>query len=142
MLLSFPVIILTCLCFSLSLLCARAGYGGLRCEYHVCETGLCGNGTCVKTEVPPFYNCSCNEGYTGENCTDMVNPCQGVDCNHGTCESVGNSYNCTCEQGACVCVRVRACVCVCVRACVCVCVRVCVCVCVCVRACVHVCVCA
>ena len=109
-------------CASLSPLCARAGYDGLRCESHTCQPGLCGNGTCVKTVVPPFYNCSCNEGYTGENCMDMVNPCQGVDCKHGMCESVGNSYNCTCEPGACACVRLCVCACACSRMCACACV--------------------
>ena len=74
-----------------------AGYIGLRCESHECDDpDVCGNGTCVQSDVYPFYKCSCHDGYTGETCTEMLDRCAGVDCNNGNCTAVGDSYNCSC----------------------------------------------
>ena len=44
--------------------------------------------------------CSCVDGYTGENCEDLVDNCKSGPCmNNATCINSLNNYSCECKNG-------------------------------------------
>lgn len=60
------------------------------------------NGNC--TDYIGGYSCSCNNGYEGANCDQLVNPCTLTTnlCGNGTCvlnASSPNNYQCNCNPG-------------------------------------------
>jgi len=83
------------------------GYGGDKCEIEIieCEDQPCENGgTC--TDKIGTYSCDCSgTGYTGFNCTQVVDQCKGsinptTPCNdRGKCKNNNGDYTCDCEDG-------------------------------------------
>ena len=55
-----------------------------------------GEGKCTRNTIGTngSNTCICNGSYTGPNCENR-DPCQGVNCNHGTCEN----GKCNCDTG-------------------------------------------
>ena len=46
------------------------------------------------------YECSCDVGWTGRNCTENIDDCAGQPCVHSTqCIDGINDYTCVCLQG-------------------------------------------
>ena len=67
---------------------------------NLCSDSLCKNsGLCVANGLS--YNCVCLPGYTGFDCSFVVNQCYSNPCLNGaTCNNLGvNCYNCTCQPG-------------------------------------------
>ena len=62
-----------------------------------CSHGNC-NCTCLPKEM--YYNCSCNEGYTGVNCDQDINECMNgsipsnICGDNGTCWNTNGSFRC------------------------------------------------
>lgn len=50
-----------------------------------------------------IYTCECQRGWSGENCADIVDPCQNAPCGiHGRCDTVGSApgeFTCQCLDG-------------------------------------------
>ncbi|CAC5424205.1 unnamed protein product [Mytilus coruscus] len=54
-------------------------------------------GTCI--DVINFYNCSCIDGYTGNNWQTKINECKSNPCqNNGTCVEIVGGYHCVCTN--------------------------------------------
>ncbi|XP_069124277.1 LOW QUALITY PROTEIN: uncharacterized protein [Argopecten irradians] len=64
-----------------------------------CTTTPCnGNGICSVINHVGF--CTCNAGYTGSTCNNMLNYCATSPCVNGQCNNLdGTDYNCTCYSG-------------------------------------------
>ncbi|WAR31504.1 FBP1-like protein [Mya arenaria] len=64
-----------------------------------CASGPCVNGaTC--TDGINSYNCTCADGWEGNNCTSNIDNCASIPCVNGaTCNDGINSYSCTCAVG-------------------------------------------
>ncbi|KAL3990494.1 EGF-like domain family protein [Acanthocheilonema viteae] len=94
--------------------CEGTGYQGIHCtdDINECDLGICVHGRC--TNLIGSYNCDCDIGYIGKQCT-LEDPCipddlnrTRHDCVHGTCvhptvgiknnKQVAN-YECKCEFG-------------------------------------------
>lgn len=46
------------------------------------------------------YECKCPEGYTGENCSKLLNDCRDHPCkNNATCVDNSDGYICRCPNG-------------------------------------------
>jgi hypothetical protein len=88
------------------------GFTGFHCQtltncplyiYHVYNTtgqvvNPCINGACPRDGVRVL--CSCNAGYTGSTCNDIVDNCASNPCsNGGACTNGINSFTCTCAPG-------------------------------------------
>ncbi|XP_062590485.1 IgGFc-binding protein-like isoform X2 [Saccostrea cucullata] len=59
-----------------------------------CQNG----GTCTNTDTS--YTCTCNEGWSGQDCSIKIPACQSMPCqNGGTCTNTDTSYTCTCNEG-------------------------------------------
>ncbi|CDI81777.1 hypothetical protein, conserved [Eimeria praecox] len=52
-----------------------------------CQSALCSLGTCVDTDVSPYFKCECGDFFQGTNCEQPSNPCTGAvnPCGQGTC---------------------------------------------------------
>lgn len=52
-----------------------------------CQSALCSLGTCVDTDVSPYFKCECGDFFQGTNCELPSNPCTGAvnPCGQGTC---------------------------------------------------------
>ncbi|XP_078612873.1 uncharacterized protein LOC144882755 isoform X3 [Branchiostoma floridae x Branchiostoma japonicum] len=66
------------------------------CAVVTCARSPCLHGTC--TDDGGSYTCSCNNGWTGQDC-DQVDDCASSPCAHGTCTNDVGSYTCSCENG-------------------------------------------
>eukprot|EP00057_Strongylocentrotus_purpuratus_P011161 XP_011665635.1 PREDICTED: uncharacterized protein LOC585547 isoform X4 [Strongylocentrotus purpuratus] len=66
------------------------------CEIEPCTNG----GTCNDTLNSSDYSCTCEEGYTGKSCQNIIGECASNPCeNGGECNDDGGSYTCTCTSG-------------------------------------------
>lgn len=67
------------------------------CDLNPCHNG----GTCVPQRdgfMP--YNCQCEEGFSGLQCTENINECTSSSClNGGTCVDRTNTFECVCRSG-------------------------------------------
>ncbi|KAJ6666703.1 hypothetical protein lerEdw1_020427 [Lerista edwardsae] len=76
------------------------GYGPNGCLAFstVCQNqNPCVHGQCLAT--PSGYNCLCDPGWTGSNCTENIDECVSNPCQHGgTCVDGVNGYNCECTN--------------------------------------------
>lgn len=83
--------------------CLGTGYYGRDCSIDVDECAdpefgvNCGNGYCQN--LPGTYQCICDSGYCGNDCS-VIDPCIEEPCqNQGTCECLGDSgYTCHCTS--------------------------------------------
>ncbi|XP_078612876.1 uncharacterized protein LOC144882755 isoform X5 [Branchiostoma floridae x Branchiostoma japonicum] len=66
------------------------------CAVVTCARSPCLHGTC--TDDGGSYTCSCNNGWTGQDC-DQADECASSPCAHGTCTDDVGSYTCSCENG-------------------------------------------
>ncbi|XP_061177469.1 fibropellin-3-like [Saccostrea echinata] len=77
------------------------GFSGETCEFDVCDSHDCQNGTCEADESNlRGYRCNCVTGYIGNNCD--VDVCDDHDCRNGDCEADQSSirgYRCKCVTG-------------------------------------------
>ena len=56
-------------------------------------------GTCENTR-PDKYRCTCPEGFSGDNCEVVDNPCATGPCQHGgTCIDMSGEFQCSCPPG-------------------------------------------
>jgi len=64
-----------------------------------CKSSPCKNGgTCTTSDGS--YLCSCQDGWTGNNCNQDINECNSGPCkNGGTCANSDGSYSCRCRRG-------------------------------------------
>ncbi|XP_019639755.1 PREDICTED: fibropellin-1-like [Branchiostoma belcheri] len=62
-----------------------------------CASSPCVHGTC--TDGVASYTCSCENGWTGNNCDQDIDECASSPCAHGTCTGGVASYTCSCENG-------------------------------------------
>ncbi|KAE8596094.1 hypothetical protein XENTR_v10015965 [Xenopus tropicalis] len=80
---------------------AGNGYGPSGCLAlsDICEKhNPCVNGQCKPTVSG--YECRCNPGWTGTNCTENIDECSSRPCqNRGNCTDGINSYTCNCPNG-------------------------------------------
>jgi probable HAF family extracellular repeat protein len=62
-----------------------------------CSAEPCENGTC--TAVGDTYDCSCDDGYTGETCETNIDDCAPNPCeNGGRCDDLVAGYECVCGK--------------------------------------------
>ncbi|XP_060076672.1 uncharacterized protein LOC132556307 [Ylistrum balloti] len=76
----------------------KAGYTGFNCQNMIdyCLPNPCVRGTCNNLQGLG-YNCSCNDGFIGENCDqESKNYCETNNCIAGSCRNVKNGYDCLC----------------------------------------------
>lgn len=61
----------------------------------------CANGECIYDAKKGEYACSCNVGYTGDNCTEKIDYCRefGSRCGPGRCINQVGTYVCDCGYG-------------------------------------------
>ena len=55
------------------------------------------SGTCLNTVASSV--CRCVNGYTGERCEVLVDPCASQPCVRGPCSVTTNGYFCNCPAG-------------------------------------------
>ncbi|XP_053120680.1 cubilin [Hemicordylus capensis] len=76
------------------------GYGpnGCLALSNICQShNPCLNGQCLAT--PSGYNCVCDPGWTGTNCTENMDECSSNPCQHGgSCIDGVNGYFCECTS--------------------------------------------
>ena len=83
----------------------RPGYDGEYCETRIqwCDKrhNPCKNGgQCVTMGDNTHYQCMCQKGWVGENCTQNEDNCSDNECqNGGTCVDLINDYRCECPEG-------------------------------------------
>ncbi|KAJ3440143.1 tenascin [Anaeramoeba flamelloides] len=72
------------------------GYLPNYCKYNICKNMDCGNGECEFINESGTAKCNCEEGWIGENCTEVACPeniCNG----HGDCDP--KTGDCDCDEG-------------------------------------------
>ncbi|XP_066297370.1 uncharacterized protein [Branchiostoma lanceolatum] len=64
-----------------------------------CIKNPCQHGHCVNKDGG--YKCTCSPGWTGLNCQQDINECNGpsTPCQHGRCVNKDGGYKCKCSQG-------------------------------------------
>ncbi|XP_066485218.1 cubilin [Tiliqua scincoides] len=76
------------------------GYGpnGCLALSTICQNqNPCVHGQCLAT--PSDYNCVCDPGWTGRNCTENIDECSSNPCLHGgSCTDGVNGYSCECTS--------------------------------------------
>ncbi|XP_061441668.1 cubilin [Rhineura floridana] len=76
------------------------GYGANGCVAlsSICQIqNPCLNGQCLATVSG--YNCVCDPGWTGANCTENIDECSSNPCQHGgSCTDAVNGYSCECTN--------------------------------------------
>ncbi|GIY01249.1 protein serrate [Caerostris darwini] len=78
-------------------------WGGIMCDQ---DLNYCGNhhpcqnsGTCENV-APDQYRCVCSQGFSGNNCEIVDNPCMINPClNGGTCSELNSTSSCECTPG-------------------------------------------
>ena len=56
------------------------------------------NGATCTDEIAE-YNCTCDNGFTGDNCSIDIDDCASEPCENGaTCTDEITGYNCTCDN--------------------------------------------
>ncbi|KAI8484100.1 hypothetical protein Bbelb_382180 [Branchiostoma belcheri] len=66
-------------------------------DLNECTRNPCQHGRCVNKAGG--YKCTCNPGWTGQNCQQDLNECDGKPCEHGRCVNKDGGYKCTCNPG-------------------------------------------
>ncbi|KAI8507076.1 hypothetical protein Bbelb_155150 [Branchiostoma belcheri] len=66
-------------------------------DLNECTWKPCLHGRCVNKDGG--YKCTCNPGWTGQNCQQDLNECDGKPCKHGRCVNKDGGYKCTCNPG-------------------------------------------
>ncbi|KAK2141670.1 hypothetical protein LSH36_1059g02002 [Paralvinella palmiformis] len=68
-------------------------------DIHQCISMPCqNNGTCM--DLVNGYNCTCLNGFTGDNCQTAISYCSGIICqNNGVCAADVDGYHCLCMSG-------------------------------------------
>ncbi|XP_019646991.1 PREDICTED: neurogenic locus Notch protein-like [Branchiostoma belcheri] len=66
-------------------------------DLNECTKKPCLHGRCVNKDGG--YKCTCNPGWTGQNCQQDLNECDGNPCKHGHCVNKDGGYKCTCNPG-------------------------------------------
>ncbi|XP_078333709.1 neurotrypsin-like [Crassostrea virginica] len=90
--------------------CAHGGWGMHNCVHREDVSIRCSptdgcvdkpcenNGTCVNSVNA--YECICEAGFNGTNCTNNIDNCKSDPCQHnGTCHDLVNDYRCYCVTG-------------------------------------------
>ena len=87
----------TCSCFT--------NYGGVHCDSVIADSSLCDSnpcrygGTCTDNNNGT-YTCTCPTGFTGQDCLEEIDECEGDPCtNGGQCINGFGSFLCSCLQG-------------------------------------------
>ncbi|KAI8511582.1 hypothetical protein Bbelb_106820 [Branchiostoma belcheri] len=66
-------------------------------DLNECTGNPCKHGRCVNKDGG--YKCTCNPGWTGQNCQQDLNECTRNPCQHGRCVNKDGGYKCTCNRG-------------------------------------------
>ncbi|KAI8522090.1 hypothetical protein Bbelb_018440 [Branchiostoma belcheri] len=66
-------------------------------DLNECTRNPCQHGRCVNKDGG--YKCTCNPGWTGQNCEQDLNECDGNPCEHGRCVNNDGGYKCACNSG-------------------------------------------
>ncbi|XP_019647001.1 PREDICTED: fibropellin-3-like [Branchiostoma belcheri] len=66
-------------------------------DLNECTKTPCLHGRCVNKDGG--YKCTCNPGWTGQNCQQDLNECTKTPCLHGRCVNKDGGYKCTCNPG-------------------------------------------
>ncbi|XP_078616382.1 uncharacterized protein LOC144884785 [Branchiostoma floridae x Branchiostoma japonicum] len=68
-------------------------------DLNKCIKNPCQHGHCMNQDGG--YKCTCSQGWTGKNCQQDINECDGRPnpCKHGRCVNQDGGYNCTCSPG-------------------------------------------
>ncbi|XP_037087468.1 protein jagged-2-like [Pollicipes pollicipes] len=78
-------------------------WGGILCEQDLNYCGThepCVNGGTCENTRPDEYRCTCPEGFSGDNCQVVDNPCATGPCQHGgTCIDMSGDFQCSCPSG-------------------------------------------
>lgn len=78
----------------------RTGFTGKHCDIkgiNWCYNEPCVHGKCY--EKREGFDCVCDPGFTGGNCSVEINECLVVDCGNGQCIDKTNSHECECHAG-------------------------------------------
>jgi len=63
------------------------------------EDAPCAHGRCIDTNDGDGYICLCDTGYTGQNCDQDINECEGHHICQGICDNEMPGYSCICGPG-------------------------------------------
>ncbi|KAI8488046.1 hypothetical protein Bbelb_341640 [Branchiostoma belcheri] len=69
----------------------------LETDLNECDGNPCQHGRCVNKDGG--YKCTCNPGWTGQNCQKDLNECTWKPCQHGNCVNKDGGYKCFCNPG-------------------------------------------
>ncbi|XP_078678488.1 uncharacterized protein LOC144914480 [Branchiostoma floridae x Branchiostoma belcheri] len=75
----------------------QKGPTGPIADLNECTRNPCEHGRCVNNNGG--YKCTCNPGWTGQNCQQDLNECTKKPCLHGRCVNNDGGYNCACNPG-------------------------------------------
>ena len=66
-------------------------------EINYCEVQPCVNGACHR--LTGGYVCTCDAGWTGDDCDLDIDECLSFPCHNGQCNNEINGYTCDCTAG-------------------------------------------
>lgn len=70
-----------------------------------CDPSLCSNnGDCIDLDASSSsdeqFVCSCDDGFTGDDCSTAINYCDSSPClNGGSCSELPTTFSCDCARG-------------------------------------------